>query len=64
LTVTAEQEAVVVMGTIWVVEQLVVHGLIDKDSARTAYDGMQQWFYHTTPSGGIAEIGILSPELH
>lgn len=37
----AQKEAVVVMGTIWLVEQLVVHGLIDKPAAEAAYEAMK-----------------------
>ncbi|WP_445396737.1 PIN domain-containing protein [Zobellella sp. An-6] len=37
----ASKEAVVVMGTIWVVEQLVVYGLLNKINARAAYDNMK-----------------------
>jgi len=37
----AAQEAVIVMGTLWVVEQLVVHGLISKDGARESYELMK-----------------------
>jgi len=37
----AQQEAVRVMGTIWLVEQLVTHSLIDKIAAQTAYTSMK-----------------------
>lgn len=37
----AETEAVVVMGTIWVVNQLVIHGLIDEAEAKSAYQQME-----------------------
>ncbi|WP_116473815.1 PIN domain-containing protein [Zobellella maritima] len=37
----ASQEGVVVMGTIWIVEQLVIHEMIDKVAARTAYSDMK-----------------------
>ena len=37
----AEREAVVVMGTIWLVEQLVIHGLLNKADAATAYEMMR-----------------------
>ena len=37
----AEKEAVIVMGTIWVVEQMVHHGVINKAEASAAYDRMQ-----------------------
>ena len=37
----AEQEAVVVMGTIWLVEQMVIHQIIDKAMAQAAYDQME-----------------------
>ena len=37
----AEKEAVVVMGSIWLVEKMVIHGLIDKAEALAAYERMQ-----------------------
>lgn len=37
----AEHEAVIVKGTIWLVEQMIIHQLIDKDIARTAYENMR-----------------------
>ncbi len=37
----AAKEAVIVMGTIWIVEQMVIHGVIDKPEALAAYDRMQ-----------------------
>lgn len=37
----AEQEAVVVMGTIWLVEQMVTQQIIDKAMAVVAYDQME-----------------------
>lgn len=37
----ASKEAVVVMGTIWPVEQVVIHGLADCAEARSAYDRMR-----------------------
>ena len=37
----AEQEAVIVMGTIWLVEQMVIHQIIDKAKAEAAYDQME-----------------------
>ncbi len=37
----AQQEAVRVMGTIWLVEQLVTHSLIDKIAAQAAYTSMK-----------------------
>lgn len=37
----AKQEAVVVMGTIWLVEQMVIHQIIDKAMAEAAYDQME-----------------------
>jgi hypothetical protein len=42
LRMAAEQEAVVVLGTLWVVEQMVTHQIIDKGEALVAYDKMQQ----------------------
>lgn len=37
----AEREAVVVKGTIWLVEQLVIHNQIDKARARSAYHAIK-----------------------
>lgn len=37
----AQQEAVIVMGTLWVVEQMVLHQLIDKTGALAAYEKMK-----------------------
>lgn len=37
----AEKEAVVVMGTLWVVEQMVVHAVLTKAEALQAYDTMK-----------------------
>lgn len=37
----AEKEAVVVMGTLWVVEQMVVHSILTKEDALLAYDTMR-----------------------
>lgn len=37
----AEREAVVVMGTLWVVEQMVVHAILTKDEALQAYEDMR-----------------------
>lgn len=37
----AEREAVVVMGTLWVVEQMVVHAILTKAEALLAYDTMK-----------------------
>lgn len=42
LRTTAEKEAVVVLGTLWVVEQMVTHQIIDKLTALAAYEKMQQ----------------------
>ena len=41
LRIAAEKEAVVVMGTIWVVTQLVRHQIINIVDARTAYEKMR-----------------------
>ncbi len=41
LRIAAEKEAVVVMGTIWVVTQLVRHQIINVVDARTAYGKMR-----------------------
>lgn len=38
----AKREAVVVMGTLWLVEQLVTHRLINVSEARAAYDRMKR----------------------
>ncbi|WP_270808041.1 DUF3368 domain-containing protein [Aeromonas sp. QDB25] len=37
----AEREAVLVMGTLWVVEQMVVHAILTKDEALQAYEDMR-----------------------
>ena len=37
----AEMERVMTNGTIWVVEQLVMHQIIDKPEAKAAYDRMK-----------------------
>lgn len=37
----AQKEAVVVNGTLWVVEQLVIHAVIDLGAAKGAYEKMQ-----------------------
>jgi len=42
LRTTAEKEAVVVLGTLWGVEQMVTLQIIDKATALAAYDKMQQ----------------------
>ncbi|ACQ94623.1 conserved hypothetical protein [Tolumonas auensis DSM 9187] len=41
LRVLAKREAVVVMGTIWVVEQLILHNIITVAIAREAYEKMR-----------------------
>ena len=38
---TAEKEAVTTKGTLWVVEQLVIHQIIDKTQAKAAYELMK-----------------------
>jgi rRNA-processing protein FCF1 len=38
----AEKESVIVMGTIWVVEQLVTHSIISKTDAEKSYAKMKQ----------------------
>ena len=42
LRVAAEKEAAMVMGTVWLVRQLVVHQIITADEARQAYERMKQ----------------------
>ena len=37
----ADEEAVIVKGSLWVVEQMVIHNVIDKTQARQAYDRMR-----------------------
>lgn len=37
----ANKEAVVVMGTLWVVEQMVVHTILTKEEALQAYEAMK-----------------------
>ncbi len=37
----AEKEAVIVKGTVWVVEQMVIHQIINKPQAKTAYERMK-----------------------
>lgn len=41
LTNAAKKEAVVVMGTLWVVEQMVVHAILTKEEAIQAYETME-----------------------
>lgn len=41
LRIAAEKEAIIVMGTIWVVTQLVRHQVINVVDARTAYEKMR-----------------------
>ncbi|MFM5335278.1 PIN domain-containing protein [Aeromonas enteropelogenes] len=41
LTNAAKREAVVVMGTLWVVEQMVVHGILTKEEALQGYEDMR-----------------------
>ena len=36
----AEKEAILVQGTLWVVEQLVTHGVLSVEGAVAAYDKM------------------------
>ena len=38
---TADKEAMIVKGTLWVVEQMVVHEIITKEQALEAYDLMK-----------------------
>lgn len=37
----AKKEAVIVMGTIWLVEEMVTHNIIDKTAAALAYSAME-----------------------
>lgn len=39
---TAEKEAILVQGTLWVVEQLVTHGIITVEGALNSYSKMEQ----------------------
>jgi hypothetical protein len=39
---TADKEAILVKGTLWVVEQMVVHEIITKEQALEAYDLMKK----------------------
>jgi|SRR5690625_1839710 len=41
LRIAAQHENVVVAGTVWLVEAMVVHGLIDVNRAQTAYERMK-----------------------
>lgn len=42
LVAVAQKEAVIVMGTLWVVEQMVIHEVITLDEAKAAYQKMQE----------------------
>lgn len=38
----ADQEGVEVHGTVWTVEQMLIHGLLDADAARQAFNAMRR----------------------
>lgn len=42
LVTVAQKEAVIVMGTLWVVEQMVIHAVITLDEAKAAYQKMKE----------------------
>lgn len=39
---TAEKEAIIVQGTLWLIEQIVIHKIITIQTASSAYEKMKQ----------------------